>query len=106
MKYGHKFKHIIIAIPPHYPQQIFEIYNENITKPCDLCKEIDDKYDNIENEILMKKKLQEKIQQTQQIPNNEIINNEVINSEVNNDDKIKYQMFLKMMKMMETNNQN
>jgi hypothetical protein len=63
MMYGHRFKHIIIAIPPHYPKGIYEIYQEEIIKPNKLTQTIEDKYDGIENEKKMKAKLQEKLKQ-------------------------------------------
>jgi hypothetical protein len=60
MKYSHKFKNIIIAIPPHHQKEIFEVYAEKIINPMDLTKLIDDKYESIENEKRMKEKLQKK----------------------------------------------
>ena len=53
-KYGHRFKHIIFAIPPFYPNEIFEEYNKNIIRPQDIVTEIDTKYDKLE----MKKNLE------------------------------------------------
>lgn len=53
LKYGHKFKHIIFAIPPHYPKEIFEEYSSKIIKIQSLFSDIDLKY----NEIELKHKL-------------------------------------------------
>lgn len=47
MKYSHKFKHIFVAVPPHYKKEIFEIYKEGIIDPTELTKSINDKYENI-----------------------------------------------------------
>lgn len=48
LQYGHKFKEIIIAIPPWFPVELFEIYDTSIVKPNELVKTIDDKYDEME----------------------------------------------------------
>jgi len=61
MKYGHKFKSIIIAIPSYYPKQIFDEYQNDIVKPNELCKIIDDKYETIFEEQQIKNKLKEKL---------------------------------------------
>jgi len=49
-KYGHKFKHIIIAIPPHYPKDVFENYNKNIVNLHNLVADVDSKYDKLDME--------------------------------------------------------
>lgn len=45
MKYGHKFKGIMIAIPPYENAEIFEYVNEKIIKPHDMIKDVDMKYE-------------------------------------------------------------
>jgi hypothetical protein len=57
MKYSHKFKHIIFAVPPHYPDAIYEIYTEGIISPSNLVKSIDDKYQNISIKKTMENRL-------------------------------------------------
>ena len=56
-KYGHRFRQIIVAIPPFYPKKIFENYDKNIVRLQNLVAEVDAKYDTLE----MKKKLHNKI---------------------------------------------
>jgi hypothetical protein len=110
MKYGHKFKHIIIAVPPHYPKQIFEMYSEKITKPHDIVKEIDDKYTKIESDLEMKLKLQENLKNkvpntpdlTENISNN--TNNNINNIDMSKIDPNQLQMFMQMMNMMNKKN--
>lgn len=60
MKYSHKFKNITIAIPPHFEKEVFETYAEEIINPVNLIKIIDDKYEAIENERMMKERLGKK----------------------------------------------
>lgn len=88
MKYGHKFKKIIIAIPPFYQKEIYEIYNENILKPNEIVKKIDEKYEEIENEKMMENKLNIKLQ-PEQSTNNFIENNP--------DMQKQFQLFMQMM---------
>jgi hypothetical protein len=108
MKYGHKFKHIIISVPTHYPKQIYEMYLEKIVKPCEMTKEIDDKYDMIENDLAMKTKLQENIQnntKNNNINENDIANNNVnVNENINQIDPKQFQMMVQMMNMMNKKN--
>jgi len=44
MKYGHKFKAIMICIPSYEDKHIFQHFDKNIVKPHILTKEIDNKY--------------------------------------------------------------
>lgn len=61
MKYGHKLEKIIIAIPPYYPKEIFEEYNEKIIKPNELVKEIDEKYEELNKSKYIHEKLLNKL---------------------------------------------
>ncbi len=45
MKYGHKFKDIVIAIPPFEGKELMEYFDKNIIKPIELTKHIDMKYE-------------------------------------------------------------
>jgi len=38
-KYQHRFKYIIVSIPPWEGGELFELYNDNIIKPQELCEE-------------------------------------------------------------------
>ncbi len=55
-KYGHKFKKIIIGIPPHYNESVFQAYNSKIVKLHELVVDIDKKYeqDEIKKSMLYK----------------------------------------------------
>jgi hypothetical protein len=44
-KYGHRIKKIIIAVPPYFPDYIFNCFNEKIVNTQSLFKEIDERYD-------------------------------------------------------------
>jgi hypothetical protein len=44
MKYGHKFKAIMMCIPPYEDIQIYNYFNENIIKPQNLVENINMKY--------------------------------------------------------------
>lgn len=44
IKYGHKFKGIIICVPPYENTNIFEHFDREIIKPNDIVKNIDMKY--------------------------------------------------------------
>ena len=61
MKYGHKFKEIVIAVPPHYPKNVVKMFQDLLIKPNELCKHIDDKYAQIADEQMMQAKLREKL---------------------------------------------
>lgn len=45
LKYSHRFKEIIIGVPPFYPVSVFEIYGKKILKPLDMVQSVDAKYD-------------------------------------------------------------
>jgi hypothetical protein len=64
MKYGHKFKQIIFAIPSYYPKEsIFDIYNSNIIRPQNLVYEIDVEYDKkMLNKSLMSQNMLEDVE--------------------------------------------
>lgn len=101
LKYGHKFQNIIIAIPPYYPKQIFDLYNDNIIKPNELVKQIDIKYDG----LLVQRKIKETL-----IPTNESESDDIIemndkkqnasnsSSELMSEEREKLKLFAKMMK--------
>lgn len=59
MRYGHKFRKIYIAVPPHYPPHVYDIYKEKILKPNEIAEEIDVKYEN----ILMQQQIQNRFAQ-------------------------------------------
>jgi len=59
MRYGHKFKSIVVAIPSHYNKEIYLKYLNEIVKPNEIVQVIDDKYDGIQ----MHKKLKEKMKE-------------------------------------------
>jgi len=55
-KYGHRFKEIIVGIPPFLPKQVFDKYSKEIIKPQDMVAEIETKYDQeeLKNNLLKK----------------------------------------------------
>jgi hypothetical protein len=55
-KYGHKFKKIIIGVPPHYPEHVFTAYSKEIAKPQEIGYDVDQYYQKEE----LKKSLLEK----------------------------------------------
>lgn len=57
LKYGHKFKSIIIAIPPHYPKPVYNVYSSEILKPNEIVQKVDNKY----NGLMIQQKIQEKM---------------------------------------------
>jgi len=44
MKYGHKFKAIMMCIPPYEGQELYNYFDQTIVKPIELTKEIELKY--------------------------------------------------------------
>jgi hypothetical protein len=54
LKYGHKFNHIILTIPPQYDKKIFENFNNKIIKPQELTNHIDDKYEALKSHFKLK----------------------------------------------------
>ncbi len=109
MKYGHKFKSIIIAIPPHYPKAVFEKYMEDIIKPNEITDAVDKKYESLYDSLVIQKQIKEKLSNNN-IPKN-MVNNETESddnddSNTNNSEnnkmsnqqmKNQFQMFMKMM---------
>jgi hypothetical protein len=61
MKYGHKLKSIIIAIPPYCSKDIYNEYLENIVKPNELVEEIDEKYESLYGGLAIQNKIKEKM---------------------------------------------
>jgi len=55
-KYGHKFKYIIIAVPPQFDKKVFELFDKNIIKHQDLVKSIEDKYSKKEVDEMIEEK--------------------------------------------------
>lgn len=45
MKYGHKYKSVIVAIPHYEPRELFEYFETNIIKPQLLVRDIDSTFD-------------------------------------------------------------
>ncbi len=70
MKYGHKFKAIMVCIPPYEGHELFSYFDNQIVKPIDLTKDIELKY------------------KTKQMENRLMDNNHVDNSVCINDDKM------------------
>lgn len=66
MKYGHKLKSVIVAIPPYYPKNLFSLYSQGIIKPNELVQEVDNKYDG----LIVQKKIQEKFSNNKQNESN------------------------------------
>jgi len=112
MKYGHKLKSIIIAIPPYYPKNLFTMYSQNIIKPNELVQEVDNKYDG----LVIQKKIQEKFSNNRK--NNDSDSNSDSNSNSNSEKNIanktddssnhkqqnnQMQQMLIFMKMMQSN---
>jgi hypothetical protein len=109
MKYGHKLKSIIVAIPPYYPKNIFAQYFRGIIKPNEIVQEIDNKYDG----LIVQKKIKEKLTL---VKKNDTESETSTNSSENNNHKNlkenpnkfqgQMQMFMKLMqqnpKMMES----
>lgn len=68
-KYGHRFRNIIIAVPPFCPKEMFEKYNQ-VVRPQNLTADIDSKYDKIE----MQKNLQKNTKKpTEQLKKTEAV---------------------------------
>jgi len=57
MKYGHKLKSIMIAIPPYYPRDLYLLYLQQIVKPNEIVQEIDNKHEG----LMVQKTIQENI---------------------------------------------
>jgi len=57
LKYGHRFKQIIIGVPPFYPKAVFETYNNNIIKPQNIVESVEEKYEQeeLKNNLLNSK---------------------------------------------------
>jgi hypothetical protein len=92
MKYGHKIKNIIVAIPPHYEKHEFELYNKNIIRPNELCKEIDEKYENI---ILEQRR---KIELKNKLNDDDDLENSYDDSDEPKIDPAQFELIMKMMK--------
>jgi hypothetical protein len=113
MKYGHKFKSIIIAIPPFYPKNLYTMYMQGIVKPNELVQEIDNKYDG----LIIQKKIQEKINKNNSDSDSDSNSNKnsdtnsesnkktnnIDNNNNNNNNNSQLQQMQMFMKMMQSN---
>ncbi len=110
LRYGHLFKKIIIGVPPHYPKGIFHAYEKGIVKPTELVMPIDKKY---EQEELKKSLIEQgvnninKNKKKKKSEKNKFNQMNVdLNSVSNNGfSKEQMEMFMKMMSMMNNQNQ-
>jgi hypothetical protein len=101
MKYGHKLKSVIIAIPPYYPKNLFTLYSQNIVKPNELVQEVDNKYDGLVVQKKIQEKLSNKRKDTESESNSDSEQNnktdESSNKNFNNNNQMQQmQMFMKM----------
>jgi hypothetical protein len=75
-KYGHKFNHIVIAVPPYYPKGIFDEYDKNIVRLQNIVGDVDKQHDSNEmhshlieqSEKLEKSKKGKKDQKSNDVP--------------------------------------
>ena len=90
MKFSHKFKGIMICVPPYEGTDTFEYFNQNIIKPNILIKEIDMKY----TADLMAKRLNDETDETGDTNDTDNKKNIKVKktidiNKLNDDDKIK-----------------
>lgn len=81
MKYGHKFKAIMVCIPPYEGHELFSYFDHQIVKPIDLTKDIELKYKT--------KQMENRLLNNSVDTNDEKMNTMIRMSEMNDTDRLK-----------------